>query len=232
MTRAALATRGPYRKGVERRELLIRTAIEVFAEQGYRSSSLREIASRAEITPAGLLHHFSGKEELLLAVLERREERLAAAIELHRPRSVAEHAAVVIADGEQSACLTRVIAVVSSEASAAGHPLHELFRERRARELERITAGVVVDQARGLIDPPPRPGGRGRRRALRHGRPARAALLRRGGGRQPGLRGPPSALPRAAAVPRAGRRRLIRETAVRGPPHPGWRNASRVARRD
>ncbi len=153
MTRAALATRGPYRKGVERRELLIRTAIEVFAEQGYRSSSLREIASRAEITPAGLLHHFSGKEELLLAVLERREERLAAAIELHRPRSVAEHAAVVIADGEQSACLTRVIAVVSSEASAAGHPLHELFRERRARELERITAGVVVDQARGLIDP-------------------------------------------------------------------------------
>ncbi len=153
MTRAALATRGPYRKGVERRELLIRTAIEVFAEQGYRSSSLREIASRAEITPAGLLHHFSGKEELLLAVLERREERLAAAIELHRPRSVAEHAAVVIADGEQSACLTRVIAVVSSEASAAGHPLHELFRERRERALERITAGVVVDQARGLIDP-------------------------------------------------------------------------------
>jgi len=158
MTRAALATRGPYRKGLERRELLIRTAIEVFAEQGYRGSSLREIAARAQITPAGLLHHFTGKEELLLAVLERREERLASAVETHRPRSVAEHAAVVIADGEQSACLTRVIAVVSSEASASGHPLHDLFRERRSRELERITAGVVVDQARGLIDPELDPG--------------------------------------------------------------------------
>jgi AcrR family transcriptional regulator len=158
MTRPALATRGPYRKGLERRELLIRTAIEVFAEQGYRGSSLREIASRAEITPAGLLHHFRGKEELLLAVLARREERVAAAIELHRPRSVAEHAAVVIADGEQSACLTRVVAVVSSEASAAGHPLHELFRAQRGRELERIASGVVVDQARGIIDPHLDPG--------------------------------------------------------------------------
>ncbi len=153
MTRAALATRGPYRKGVERRELLIRTAIEVFAEQGYRSSSLREnrVPGRDHAgRPAAPLQRQGGAAARRARAprgAPRRGHRAAPAAQRRGARGRGHRGR------EQSACLTRVIAVVSSEASAAGHPLHELFRERRARELERITAGVIVDQARGLIDP-------------------------------------------------------------------------------
>ena len=38
--------------------------------QGYRGTSLDEIARRCRMTKANLLHHFKSKEELGLAVLE------------------------------------------------------------------------------------------------------------------------------------------------------------------
>jgi AcrR family transcriptional regulator len=63
-------TRGPYRKGVERREQIIRSAAEVFAEVGYIGGSLRAIADRVGASPATLIQYFGSKEGLLMAVLD------------------------------------------------------------------------------------------------------------------------------------------------------------------
>ncbi len=47
----------------------------MFGEQGFRGSSLREIAARVGISEAGLLHHFGSKAGFLTATLEERDRR-------------------------------------------------------------------------------------------------------------------------------------------------------------
>ena len=59
-------------RGEQRRREILRTAVEVFGEQGFRGSSLREIAARVGISEAGLLHHFGSKAALLTATIEER----------------------------------------------------------------------------------------------------------------------------------------------------------------
>lgn len=64
------AVRGPYRSGIARRAQIIHAAAEVFATNGYRGGSLRQIAQEVGVTPAALARHFERKEDLLTAVLE------------------------------------------------------------------------------------------------------------------------------------------------------------------
>ena len=47
-----------------------RTALDLFAAQGYQRTSLRAIADRLGLTKAAILYHFPAKEDLLLALLE------------------------------------------------------------------------------------------------------------------------------------------------------------------
>ena len=70
-----MAGRGPYAKGLAKREEILGTALEHFARKGYDRTSVREIAREAGLSQAGLLHHFSTKEELFLEVLRRRDDR-------------------------------------------------------------------------------------------------------------------------------------------------------------
>jgi AcrR family transcriptional regulator len=59
------------------RERLIDAAAAVFAERGYRRASVEEIAARAGYTIGALYSNFSGKEEVLLALLEQRVAQIA-----------------------------------------------------------------------------------------------------------------------------------------------------------
>src|SRR5690348_16346294 len=75
------SNRGPYRKSVERRAEIMHAALASMAEHGYERSSLRDIASRADITHAGVLHHFADKADLLRAALNYvQEEELSAGL--------------------------------------------------------------------------------------------------------------------------------------------------------
>jgi AcrR family transcriptional regulator len=57
-----------------RTELVLDVAEGVFAERGFRSASVDEIASRAELSVGSLYNLFPSKEELFAAVVERRQE--------------------------------------------------------------------------------------------------------------------------------------------------------------
>ncbi|MFG3345197.1 TetR/AcrR family transcriptional regulator [Streptomyces sp. NPDC048018] len=57
----------------ERRTEIVRAALEVIAERGYRGASLGAVAERVGLTQQGLLHYFPTKEALLVAVLEERD---------------------------------------------------------------------------------------------------------------------------------------------------------------
>lgn len=56
-----------------RREEILDSASALFAERGYHGASLRDISRRVGISHPGMLHHFSSKEALLSAVVDRLE---------------------------------------------------------------------------------------------------------------------------------------------------------------
>ncbi|RDG39547.1 TetR/AcrR family transcriptional regulator [Streptomyces corynorhini] len=45
-------------------------ALELFAEQGYEKTSLREIAERLDVTKAALYYHFKSKEDIIVSIFK------------------------------------------------------------------------------------------------------------------------------------------------------------------
>lgn len=67
---------GPLR----RRPLVLDAALRVFAENGYRGTSMQAIASEAGVTKPVVYECFGSKDILLEALLEREEQRLLASV--------------------------------------------------------------------------------------------------------------------------------------------------------
>jgi AcrR family transcriptional regulator len=63
-------TRAARVEGRDARDELLTAALRVFARRGYREATVDEIAADAGYSKGALYWHFSGKEELLLALLE------------------------------------------------------------------------------------------------------------------------------------------------------------------
>ena len=53
---------------LERSEIIINAAAELFSSVGYDRTSIRDIASRVGLLPGSIYHHFESKEELYIAV--------------------------------------------------------------------------------------------------------------------------------------------------------------------
>jgi AcrR family transcriptional regulator len=68
-------TRPARAEGRDGREELLEAALQVFAERGYRDSSVDEIAERAGYSKGALYWHFASKDELFFALLEERIDR-------------------------------------------------------------------------------------------------------------------------------------------------------------
>ena len=58
----------------ERRATILDAALDVFTDYGFRRASLEDIAHRAGISRTGLYHHFSSKEQIFHAMVERCHE--------------------------------------------------------------------------------------------------------------------------------------------------------------
>jgi len=58
------------RRPLERPQELLKAALEVFARNGYRNTTLEEIGEAAGVTKGAIYHYFANKESLLLAVIE------------------------------------------------------------------------------------------------------------------------------------------------------------------
>ncbi|GJF21590.1 helix-turn-helix domain-containing protein [Streptomyces flaveolus] len=63
------STKQQRRRG-DTRQRIQDVALELFAEQGYEKTSLREIAERLDVTKAALYYHFKTKEEILVSIFE------------------------------------------------------------------------------------------------------------------------------------------------------------------
>lgn len=123
-----MVVRGSYAKGVAKREEILRTALEVFAQKGYLKTSIRELADAANLSQAGLLHYFGSKEELLVEILRTRDEV---------PRTPGESGTpsllMAMRENTEVPGLVQLFATMSTAASDPDHPAHELFVSRYAR---------------------------------------------------------------------------------------------------
>ncbi|MEV5573841.1 helix-turn-helix domain-containing protein [Spirillospora sp. NPDC052269] len=66
------------------REEIRRVALELFAEQGYEKTSLREIAERLGVTKAALYYHFKTKEDIIASLFEEVGEKVDELVEWAR----------------------------------------------------------------------------------------------------------------------------------------------------
>ncbi len=64
------------RRPADTRDRVLQVAQVLFAERGYRGTSLRDIAKRIGIKAPSLLHHFPSKQQLYLSVLDKMFESL------------------------------------------------------------------------------------------------------------------------------------------------------------
>jgi AcrR family transcriptional regulator len=65
-------TRAARDEGLESRDELLAAALRVFASRGYRQAGVDEIAAEAGYSKGALYWHFSGKEDLLFALIDER----------------------------------------------------------------------------------------------------------------------------------------------------------------
>ncbi|MGW2048256.1 TetR/AcrR family transcriptional regulator [Streptomyces sp. NPDC001858] len=145
--------RGPYARTPARKAEIVRAARDSFAENGYAKASLRDIAERAGITHAGLLHHFSNKDELLAAVLAQRdaEEWLQGLEEVDGPDQLAPYLAELIRHHQKAPELMRLWIELAAAASRRDHPAHAYFAERYERGRTQFAEGFNDEAARGKL---------------------------------------------------------------------------------
>ncbi|NEN06510.1 TetR/AcrR family transcriptional regulator [Diaminobutyricibacter tongyongensis] len=143
--------KGSYAKGLAKREEILTTALEVFAERGYRRASLREIAEAVGLSQAGLLHHFSSKEELFAEVLRKRDEAdLASAAEHDDPFQGLVDA---MRHNAEVPGLVHLYATISAEAADESHPGHDYFVERYRFFIDQLAQYIASEQRAGRLDP-------------------------------------------------------------------------------
>jgi AcrR family transcriptional regulator len=70
MSTTARALRGPYKPGIARRLQVVKAAVDVFGQHGFKGGTLQQVAERVGVTPAAIEKLFGSKEQLLIAVLE------------------------------------------------------------------------------------------------------------------------------------------------------------------
>jgi AcrR family transcriptional regulator len=149
MTEAARAKRGPYPKGVARREQILREALAAYAESDSVGPSLRSIAARVGLSERGLLHYFASRDELLVAVLAARDAADRASFDAD---GTVEQLAVVQARSARTPGLVRLFLEMAVAAPDSGHAAHAFFSARYPRV--RGLVATMFHRARPLASPP------------------------------------------------------------------------------
>ncbi|MFD8078150.1 TetR/AcrR family transcriptional regulator [Streptomyces sp. NPDC059718] len=117
----------------DRKAEIIRAALEVIAERGYRGASLAAVAERVGLTQQGLLHYFPTKEALLVAVLEVRDRWDMASAALHGTAWPMEMVANLVEYNATRPGVVQVFSVLAGDSVTEDHPAREYFRDRYTR---------------------------------------------------------------------------------------------------
>nr|WP_235666603.1 TetR/AcrR family transcriptional regulator [Mycolicibacterium aurum] len=136
-----------FAKGEDRRQRILAVAERLLARNGWRNTSLAQIAKEAGVTPAGLLHHFDSKEQLLNAVLDARD----ADDDAHADRSgdLVTELSRVPERFQRSPELVGTFMVLLAENIAPDAPLHDRLHKRYRDAVDIITDIIERGQRDG-----------------------------------------------------------------------------------
>ncbi|MEU4454745.1 TetR/AcrR family transcriptional regulator [Nocardioides sp. NPDC023903] len=143
-----MSARGPYAKGIAKREQILEIALDLFAQKGYDRVSVREIARESGLSQAGLLHHFSTKEELFLEVLRRRDDRDGDPVE-HRHIHSVEHLIGAVERNASEPGLVRLFVSMSAESTDEASLAREFFVSRYQWLRDEVATDIRKLQASG-----------------------------------------------------------------------------------
>ena len=134
-------------KGEDRRQRILVAAQRLLTRSGSRGTTLGQIAREAGVTPAGLLHHFESKEQLLHAVLDARDADDLANADLRG--DPIENLLKVAQRFERSPELIGMFTVLLTENLTPEAPLHERFLDRYRQSVEIIAKSIRHGQRTG-----------------------------------------------------------------------------------
>jgi AcrR family transcriptional regulator len=146
-----MADRGSYAKGVAKRDEILRTALDVIARNGYRHTSVRELADAVGLSQAGLLHYFASKEELFTEILRKRDEVDSRRLAVDSGGASIDGLIQVVQHNVLVPGLVQLYAQLSVEATDAAHPAHAYFLERNALLRTSLAAAVRDAQRAGSL---------------------------------------------------------------------------------
>jgi AcrR family transcriptional regulator len=137
------------RRGAARRQQILDAAVELFARRGYRGGGLLELAERVGISHVGILHHFGSKEDLLKAVMARRDQILDGLAREYSGTGIVGLTSIRVPSEPE--ILTRLATVLQAENLNPDDPLHDYFIERHQRIRAVIAGEIRAGQERGDI---------------------------------------------------------------------------------
>ncbi|WP_327416060.1 TetR/AcrR family transcriptional regulator [Streptomyces sp. NBC_01233] len=134
-----MSSSSPQRRRGDTRQRIQDVALELFVEQGYEKTSLREIAERLEVTKAALYYHFRTKEDIIISLFE----------DLTRPIDEL----ITWAEGQPRTLETkREVLRRYSEAMAAGAALYRFMQENQATTRELSIGETVKKRLFALVE--------------------------------------------------------------------------------
>ncbi|MBF9066479.1 TetR/AcrR family transcriptional regulator [Streptacidiphilus fuscans] len=122
-----MSKRGPYRKGEAKRAEILTVALEIFAAEGYRGTSLRKVAERCGLSLPGVMHYFESKEDLLVQVLRMRDET---ANQRHPELHGIGDFTDIVHENMNTPGLVELFVSMAASAKDPSHPAHEFFAHR------------------------------------------------------------------------------------------------------
>ncbi|MEV4275068.1 TetR/AcrR family transcriptional regulator [Actinoplanes xinjiangensis] len=146
--------RGSYVAGREAQRAILDAARDVFAEHGYRGGVLRDVADRAGVSAANIIHHFGSKEGLLVALLEERDLGNSHELQATSSGFIAGLRDLVRRNAADRG-MVHLFTTLAAEATASGHPAHKFFRTRYDEIRRAATEGVVTARDQGTLPPGP-----------------------------------------------------------------------------
>jgi len=132
----------------ERREVIVESAVRLFAERGFRGTTTRELAAAAGVTEPVLYEHFKTKKDLYDAIIDARSRQgcdlfskiVGPYVELDDDRRFFEKLAEsILAFHEQHPDYMRLLFFSALE----GHELAEQFYERHRQTLFQLVRAYI-----------------------------------------------------------------------------------------
>lgn len=141
-------------QGEQSRAVILEEARRLFADSGFRGTSMASVAAAADLTQPGLLHHFPSKEALLHAVLEQHyhdDGRRLNKSMANGDAGIMNALERLVEHNTQSERATRFFSVLVAESISPDHPGHEYFKRRYRKVRARLAASLRDDQAAARV---------------------------------------------------------------------------------